>query len=159
MKKVLIGGVGNMFLGDDGFGVEVTRRLSSHGLPEWAHLADFGIRGIHLAYELFEYPYERAILIDAVARGGAPGTLYVLELDLEELGRQEDEAPDAHGMNLHAVFGLLKSFGKPPPPIWLVGCEPATTEERLGLSEPVQRAVDEAVTLVCNLLSEATITG
>lgn len=88
MSRVLIAGVGNIFLGDDGFGVEVVQRLASETLPNWVRVLDVGIRGIHLAYELIENGYEKAILVDAVSRVGDPGTVYVIDLDLQALARQ-----------------------------------------------------------------------
>ena len=148
--RTLIAGVGNIFLGDDGFGVEVARRLASRQLPAWARVADFGIRGMHLAYELLE-GYESTILVDATPRGGQPGTVYLIEPDLESLG--DDAAPaDAHGMDPRTVFGLLRTLGGTPGRVLIVGCEPASTEEEIGLSEPVAAGVNEAVALILDLL-------
>ena len=151
-KRILVAGVGNVFLGDDGFGVEVANRLSSLALPEHVRVADFGIRGVHLAYELLERGYETTILVDATPRGGEPGTVYLLEPDLEHLGHGGADLADAHGMDPRAVFGLLARLGGTPGRVLIVGCEPARTEEEMGLSEPVSAAVDEAVRMILELL-------
>lgn len=159
MKRWLIAGVGNIFFGDDGFGVEVARRLASEALPDWVRVVDIGIRGIHLVYELIENGCEQAILIDAVSRGGAPGTVYVIELDLHDPARRGESIPDAHGMNPDAVLALLRSIDAPLPRMWLVGCEPARLEETMALSEPVRLAVDEAVKLIAGFLQTGRIGG
>jgi hydrogenase maturation protease len=156
--KVLVAGVGNVFLGDDGFGVEVARRLADERLPAWVRVGDFGIRGVHLAYELLE-GYEKAILVDASPRGEPPGTVYVIEPDLDG---QPDPAVaagpgvlvDAHGMEPDAVFSLLKALGGDVPKLLVVGCEPAEVSERMGLSPAVAGAVDQAVAVVRELIDE-----
>lgn len=155
--RTLVAGVGNIFLSDDGFGVEVARRLGREPLPEGVSVADFGIRGVHLAYELLD-GYDTTILVDASPRGGTPGTIYVIE---PELGANRTQATDptatplmdAHGMEPNAVFALLTRLGGTPGKILVVGCEPATVEEGIGLSEPVERAVDEAVRVIHELLA------
>lgn len=155
MSRVLVAGVGNIFLSDDGFGVEVVRRLAGHPMPEGVTVADYGIRGIHLAYELLE-GYDRLILIDAISRGGRPGTIEVLVPDdVPATGAM----PDAHGMEPLAIFAYLASIGGDPVPTVIVGCEPATLEENIGLSEPVEKAVDEAIRIVLNLIDEQTATS
>ncbi|HJQ46681.1 MAG TPA: hydrogenase maturation protease [Amycolatopsis sp.] len=144
--KTLIAGTGNVFLGDDGFGCEVARRLTGAGLPEGAHVAEFGISGMHLAYELLD-GYDVAILVDATARGEAPGTLYVIE-------PRPGDAPvamDAHGMQPDAVLGLVNLLGGSKCRVLVVGCEPADTGQGMGLSAPVEAAVGEAVRLVTGL--------
>jgi hydrogenase maturation protease len=184
--RMLIAGVGNIFLGDDGFGVEVASRLATVELPDWVRVADYGISGMHLAYDLAE-GYESTILVDATARGGEPGTVYVMELDTGALSvaavpkapkaatahevPAAPEAPgtpqtgsgipllDAHGMQPDVVLGMLNLLGAEPGRVFLVGCEPASTSEGIGLSEPVAAAVDEAVRIVLDLVSTAdTIT-
>jgi len=147
--RLLIAGVGNIFFGDDGFGSEVARALSVDA-PAGVKVEDFGIRGLHLAYELLA-GYDRAIVIDAVPRGGAPGTLYVIEPELRDTGA----APDAHRMDLENVFALLRMIGGEPPPITLVGCEPAETREGIGLSQPVLGAIAPALDLVRRLVTDA----
>jgi hydrogenase maturation protease len=150
---VLVAGVGNIFLGDDGFGVEVARRLADQQLPEGVEVADFGIRGVHLAYQLLE-GYDLAILVDASARGGEPGSLYVIE----PTPGDGDVLLDGHGMQPAAVLGLLEALGGPVGRVLVVGCEPAEVGERIGLSEPVGRAVGEAVRLVRELVTQASAT-
>ncbi len=147
--RLLVAGIGNIFLGDDGFGCDVVRALAGDAI-EGVTIADYGIRGLHLAYELLS-GYDRAILIDAVARGGAPGTLYVIEPDVRATGA----APDAHRMDLQNVFALMRTLGGEPPPITLVGCEPLTVEDNIGLSEPVRDAVGPAGDLIRRLLAES----
>ncbi len=112
--QLLIAGVGNIFLGDDGFGVEVANRLASVDLPEWVDVVDYGIRGMHLAYDLAD-GYSSAILVDATARGGAPGMIYVIEPDLQRpMAASGDEATlaanpmfNAHGMQPDVVLSML----------------------------------------------------
>lgn len=145
---ILVAGVGNIFFGDDGFGPEVARVLAREPLAN-AKVQDVGIRGLHLAYELLA-GYDAAILIDAAPRGGAPGTLYVIEPD----GAVPASTPDAHSMDLGNVFGYLRVLGGEPPPLTIVGCEPLTTEAEIGLSEPVAQSVEAAAALVRRLVQE-----
>jgi hydrogenase maturation protease len=142
--RVLIAGVGNVFLGDDGFGPEVARRLAAEPLPEGVCAADYGIRGLHLAYALLELP-ELLVLVDVLNREAPPGTLFVLEPDLESLP-SGDGSP--HGMDLPAVFAQVRQMGGALPRLLIVGCVPAELDEHLGLSAPVQAAVDECLALV-----------
>lgn len=151
-SNVLVAGIGNVFLGDDGFGVEVVRRLASRPLPEGVRVTDFGIRGLHLAFELLEHPDETTILVDVTPRGGEPGTVYLIEPDLETLASPAAGPADAHDMTPAAVFGLLRSLGGTPGRVLIVGCEPLSTEEEMGLSPPVEGAVDEAVGLILDVL-------
>jgi hydrogenase maturation protease len=144
--RYLVAGVGNIFFGDDGFGCAVARELARTPLVQ-AKVADFGVAGIHLAYELLE-GYEHAFLIDAAPRGGAPGTLYVIEPD----GRVPSGSPDPHGMDLSQVFAFAYALGGVTPPITIVGCEPAAIDEGIGLSPPVASAVEQAVALVRRLI-------
>ncbi|WP_435192457.1 hydrogenase maturation protease [Nonomuraea sp. bgisy094] len=161
-RTVLVAGVGNVFLGDDGFGVEVARRLLSEaGLPEGVVVADFGIRGIHLAYELLT-GYDEVILIDAVPMDEPPGTLTVLEPALDEAGPVDDvlargALTDAHGMTPDAIFGLLRAFGVTTGRILLVGCRPADTSPGMELSEAVARAVPHAAELVRDLVRDLAV--
>jgi len=154
---VLVAGIGNIFLGDDGFGVEVVQRLRSLPLPESVRVVDVGIRGVHLAYELLDSDYDTAILIDAVPRGGPPGTLYLTEPDRESSRR--GKTPDAHAMTPEAVLELLDSLGGRAPRVLVLGCEPASVEEGIGLSEPVARAVDEAAAVVVGLVNGSRSAG
>ena len=156
-RRILVAGVGNIFLGDDGFGVEVARRLGAESFPEGVDVADFGIRGVHLAYQLLE-GYDTLILIDAAARGEAPGTLFVLEPDFERpetMQRTESGfLLDAHGMDPEMVLGMLKDLGGTVGRVLIVGCEPADVSERMGLSEAVEGAIDAAGALVRRLVQE-----
>lgn len=157
--RTLVAGIGNIFFGDDAFGSEVARRLlaGADGLPEGVKVGDFGIRGIHLAYELLD-GYDAAILVDATPQGGEPGTVYVLEPDLDaiesESGLAEAGIADAHGMDPASVLALLHSLGGSVGRLLVVGCEPADTDEHIGLSGPVAAAVDEAARVVRDLVRE-----
>jgi hydrogenase maturation protease len=154
-RSVLIAGIGNVFLADDGFGVEVARLLAQRELPAGVKVADFGIRGMDLAYELQE-DYDAAILVDAVPRGGEPGTLYVIEPD----PAQAEGMLDAHSMDPVRVLGLAKVLGSLPPRVLVVGCEPAVhiaqddEELQVALSAPVKAATLEAVELVESVLAD-----
>lgn len=158
--RVLVAGIGNIFLGDDGFGVEVANRLLRETFSASVRVADFGIRGLHLAYELLD-GYDAVILIDAAPRGGSPGSLYVIEHDpeaassLDPLGATATRV-DAHGMDPVAVLALLQRLGGSINRVLVVGCEPLTIEEGIGLSEPVAAAVDEAARVVSELVAEVT---
>lgn len=156
-RRVLIAGVGNIFLGDDGFGVEVARRLAGQALPGGVRVADFGIRGVHLAYELLDGGYDSTILVDSTPRGGEPGTVYLIEPDFQQAG-DGGELPDAHSMDPRAVFRLLERLGGTPKEVRIVGCEPAEVREEIGLSEPVAAAVDEAVRLILDMLERGEAT-
>jgi hydrogenase maturation protease len=150
-KRVLVAGVGNVFFGDDGFGVAVAQRLLQEELPPGVEVADFGIRGLDLAYALGQ-PYEAAILVDTVAHGAGPGRLQVIEPDL-------DGAPaasfDSHRLDPLAVLHLARRLGGLPPRVLLVGCVPAALGAgepmSMHLSAPVAAAVEEAAQLVLEL--------
>jgi hydrogenase maturation protease len=156
--KILVAGVGNIFLGDDGFGSEVARRLMGSGLPDGIRVADYGTSGMHLAYDLSS-GYESAILIDASPRGEPPGTVSVLDVDARPgpapaaAGLPAGAALfDGHGMQPDVVLGMLGMLGGTARRILVVCCEPASVEYRIGLSEPVAAAVDEAVRIVTDLV-------
>jgi hydrogenase maturation protease len=156
--RILVAGIGNIFLGDDGFGSEVARQLASRVQPHDVRVVDFGIRGFDLAYALLD-GYEVTIFIDATARGAAPGTLYTIEPDLSELAEINAQAAmvEPHGMNPMKVLAMVKAMGGTCKRILLVGCEPATLgpeEGQLGLSEPVAAAVTAAVRLVESLIAD-----
>jgi len=158
---VLVAGVGNVFLGDDGFGVEVVRRLAEESQPEGVKVADFGIRGLHLAYELLE-GYDSTILVDATPRGGAPGDLYIVEVTATDLPPvptsdelvERGAVLDAHGMSPAEVLALLEMLGGTPGRVFVLGCEPAVVEEHMGLSEPVAGAVDVALVELRRMIGE-----
>lgn len=152
-QRILIAGIGNIFLGDDGFGVEVAGRLTQRAWPEGVQVRDFGIRGFDLAYAMME-GNDATILVDALPHGGTPGTLYVLEPDLSELAEGDAEI-ETHAMDPVKVLRLVKALGGEPKRVLVVGCEPATfgpEEGQMGLSTPVQSAVDEAVRMVEELV-------
>ena len=195
-QRVLVAGVGNIFLGDDGFGVEVARRLAKLDLPEWVAVGDYGISGMHLAYDLAD-GVEMAILVDAMPRGDKPGTIYVVEpstvgagglpssFDVELMspgqhqrhidarrpaaeggdpGQAGDPGPagepgqaaaalfDGHGMQPDVVLGMLEMLGGQVGRVLIVGCEPASIDYGMGLSEPVSAAVGDAVRVVLDLI-------
>lgn len=156
-KRVLIAGVGNIFLGDDGFGVEVVRRLAGRELPEEVQVTDFGIRGLDLAYALQD-DYETVIFVDALPRGEEPGTVYLIEPEIEEDG---EVALDTHGMDPVKVLKFARALGGEMPRTLVVGCEPETVvsgedydDMLMELSQPVRAAVDEAVKLVESVVGE-----
>ena len=177
-EKMLVAGVGNIFLGDDGFGVEVARRLAEADLPSWVQVADYGISGMHLAYDLAD-GYDSAILVDTAQRGGEPGTLTVIEAapggapakpgeaaQQGEAGQPDHRAPagggiaetrlfDAHGMQPDVVLGVLDMLGDRSARVLVVGCEPASLDYGMELSEPVAKAVDAAIGVVMDLIAEA----
>lgn len=155
--RVLVAGIGNIFLGDDGFGVETLRSLSAGELPDHVEAVDFGVRGVHLAYQVLE-GYHTLILVDAAARGGPPGTVYLIE---PEAGPVEPAAAepllDGHRMGPDAVLALLGTLAagtgtEPPARILVVGCEPESLDEGIGLSPAVAAAVDQAAALVRRLV-------
>jgi len=150
MSGTLVAGIGNIFLSDDAFGCEVVRRLAGEPLPDDVTVVDFGIKGIHLAYELLD-GYDRLILIDAIARDSPPGTIHVLQPSaIARTGR----LPDAHGMEPLAVFDYLASIGGEPVPTVIVGCEPETVDDGMGLSASVENALDDAVRVVRDLIAD-----
>jgi hydrogenase maturation protease len=162
-RRVLIAGIGNIFLGDDGFGVEVVGRLSGRRLPEGVEVVDFGIRGMDLAYALHE-DYDLVVFVDATPRGGEPGTVYLIEPEIED---DEPVSLDTHGMDPVKVIRLARALGAPPARTLVIGCEPQVIPGSRGgsqthpyddllmeLSEPVRAAVEEAAKLVESLVTE-----
>jgi len=156
-RKILIAGVGNVFLGDDGFGVAVAQRLVGEPLPDGVTAVDFGIRGVHLAYQLLD-GYDTLILVDAARRGEPPGTVFVVEPDFtkpDEIERGENGfLLDAHSMDPELVLGMLESLGGTVGRIVIVGCEPQSVENEMGLSAAVERAVPEALRVVRELVEQ-----
>ncbi|MFB8350878.1 hydrogenase maturation protease [Streptomyces niveus] len=155
---VLVAGIGNLFLGDDGFGPEVVRRLVTDPgppLPAAVRVVDYGIRGMHLAYDLLD-GYDALVLVDACPGGGAPGELTVLEVGPDDLGTGEF---DAHGMNPVSVLANLGQLGGTLPLTHVVGCTPAGVEEGIGLSEAVAAAVPGAVAEVRALVRQLSAAG
>jgi hydrogenase maturation protease len=155
-RRILAAGIGNVFLGDDGFGVALAGRLARRELPAGVEVVDFGIRGMDLAYALQDY--DVVVLLDATPRGEPPGTLYVIEPDLDALPPDVD----AHGMDPVKVLALARALGGPLPRTLVLGCEPQTrmdddSEEIVAaLTEPVQAALEEAERLFASLLDDLT---
>ena len=157
--RILIACVGNIFLGDDAFGVEVARRLAEIELPDGAQAVDFGIRGLDLAYALAR-GHEAVILVDAAPRGGKPGTLYVLDLSPENSDMQAGNngvSLEAHQLDPVKVLRLARALGDSISRVYLVGCEPGSIDpsEDFGaeLSEPVRAAACQAVPLIVALVA------
>jgi hydrogenase maturation protease len=164
ISTILVAGVGNIFLGDDAFGVEVALSLGRRRLPESVSVKDFGIRGFDLAYTLLD-AWGAVIIVDALPRGNAPGTLYVVEPELAGLGNpaSPDMAMNPHGMDPVRVLNLAASMGTISAQVFIVGCEPNDfgdeLEGRMGLSAPVQAAVEEASNMVEELVGRILATG
>jgi hydrogenase maturation protease len=170
-KRILIACIGNIFLGDDGFGVEVAQRLMSRKYPEGVQVVDFGIRGMEMAYTLLD-DYDALVLVDATPRGGPPGTLYLIEPDLSGMSPEKGVeagrvALDAHSMDPVKVLAFARALGARPIRTLLVGCEPGIPgpgagedyeEIQMGLSEPVQAAIDEAVKMIDSLVEKLVST-
>jgi hydrogenase maturation protease len=166
--RIIVAGVGNIFLGDDGFGVEVIRHLAERPLPPGVEVIDVGIRGVHLAYNLLD-GCGLLILVDTAARGEPPGTVSVIEVDpdsadaagpsagADPAGAASGRPPlDPHGMAPHEVFGLLTRLGGSPARTLVVACEPADLTPGMDLSDPVRAAVPRAAVLVEALLAQAS---
>lgn len=155
--RVLVAGIGNVFLGDDGFGVALSNRLSACELPAGVEVVDFGIRGMDLAWAIQD-GYDAVVLLDATPRGGPPGTLYLIEPEVEARAHPVE----AHGMDPVSVLSLVHALGGTPPRTLVVGCEPATVidfdDENLvaDLSEPVRLALDQGMKMVNEVLAELT---
>jgi hydrogenase maturation protease len=155
-NRILIAGIGNIFFGDDAFGVEVIRELTKSPLPEGVNAVDFGIRSYDLAYAIMD-GYGATILVDITARGEPPGTVYLIELDQEKIGDLEGAVPDGHSLDPVAVLRLTQLLGGQIERLYLVACEPAvleTEDGRIGLSEPVQAAVPEAIRTIRRLVDK-----
>jgi hydrogenase maturation protease len=170
-RRILVACIGNIFMGDDGFGVEVAQRLTSREAgryPECVEVVDFGIRGVDLAYTLLD-EYDTLILVDVVSRGCEPGTLYLFEPDLSAFSAQAGvEAArvglDAHSMDPLKVLAFARALGARPVRTLLIGCEPSVLhanedylDMQMGLSQPVQAAVDEAVKMVDSLIEQLLV--
>jgi hydrogenase maturation protease len=149
-RRVLVAAAGNIFLADDGFGCEVARRLVDRELPVGVEVRDYGIAGLHLAYDLLDGP-ETLVLVDTVARGAEPGSLVLLEVTERDVagGRLE-----THGMDPATVLASLRALGGTLPRTLVLGCEPGEVVERMGLSPPVAAAVEVAVERVLAVLHD-----
>ena len=159
-SRVLVAGIGNVFLGDDGFGVALADRLARQALPAGVEVVDYGIRGMDLAYAMLD-GWDAVVLLDATPRGAAAGTLYVIEPEIDA----DAVAVETHGMDPVMVLAMVQALGGRPPRTLVVGCEPQTRmsgddEEVVAqLSEPVRAAMDEAVRLVTSVLDDLTTEG
>jgi hydrogenase maturation protease len=153
--KLLVAGIGNIFFGDDGFGVAVADELltRTEPWPEGVHVAEFGIRSVHLAYELLD-GYDALVLVDALPVGEEPGTVVVLEVDPSDVDAETRGALDAHGMSPATVLGLLAGLGGELAVVRVVGCEPAVLEDGIGLSPAIEAAVPLAARAVVDLVTE-----
>ena len=147
---ILVAGIGNLFFGDDGFGVAVAQRLGGSPPPR-TRVEDYGIRSVHLAYALSDpiLAPELCILVDCMPRGNAPGTLYLVEPDVDVRGG----VADAHGMNLPVVFAAVRDLGGTMPKTLIVGCEPSSVEPGIGLSATVEAAIPGAIEMIRELLT------
>ncbi|MDF2969081.1 MAG: peptidase [Nocardioidaceae bacterium] len=148
--RVLVAGVGNIFLGDDGFGPQVAGRLLGERLPEQVRVVDYGIRGLHLAYDLLD-GYQALVLVDALPGAGQPGEVVVLEVGEDDLGTG---SLDAHGMDPVAVLASLDGLGGQLPRTVVVGCAPLDVGEGIGLTPLVQGAVEVAAGTVRGLVDD-----
>lgn len=146
--RVLVAGIGNIFLGDDGFGVEVARRLLQRRLPPDVRVLDVGVRSLHLAYELLEGRHDLTIFVDAVSRGGLPGTVYAIEPDDAAADRA---LVDPHSVRPEHVLANMRALGGTVGRVVIVGCEPESLEEGIGLSHTVTAALPEAERLVLEI--------
>ena len=156
LNRLLVAGVGNIFLGDDAFGVEVAQKLAQRPLPEGVRVMEFGIRSYDLACALMD-DWDLVILVDAVPRGQQPGTLYVIEAENPADDSLPAPAFDPHTMDAASVLQLLNSLGGEVKRMLVVGCEPATVEPEapgaMGLSAPVRAAVDQAIRVIEHLIA------
>jgi hydrogenase maturation protease len=159
--QILVAGIGNAFLRDDGFGGEVANKLAERDLPEGVSVFDFGTGGLDLAYEVMR-GYHGLVLIDVSRQGEAPGTLYVMEPDEESVGGsiEDGETIDPHGMDPQTVLRFVKAIGGWPGKVVVIACEPAAVEEMgWGLSDEVAGVVDDAVELVLKTVEELRCTS
>jgi hydrogenase maturation protease len=158
VNRILVAGVGNIFKGDDGFGVEVAQRLAQKRFPKGVNVVDFGIRGIDLTYALLD-GCDAAILVDTAQRGVSPGTVTVIEPD-QPPGEPEGPLLEPHNLDPAKVLALVAALGGRCRRVLLVACEPATFGDEemgaMGLSPPVAAAVAEAVNAVERLVNELT---
>jgi hydrogenase maturation protease len=153
--RILIAGIGNLFLRDDAFGTEVVRRLATRGLPDGVRAVDYGIRGMHLAYDLLD-GWDALVIVDALPDRGEPGALRVLDVGPEDLG---EAVLDAHAMDPGSVLASLGTLGGRLPRTFVVGCQVADVDEGIGLSPAVAAAVEPAAETVCSLLNSIVPAG
>jgi hydrogenase maturation protease len=155
-RQILVAGIGNAFLGDDGFGGQVAQRLEKRELPEGVLVLDFGTGGLDLAYEVMR-GYDALVLVDISRQGEPPGTIYVMEPDPADVdgGIEDGAVIDPHGMDPQTVLRFVKAVGGWPGKVVIVACEPSSVGEvNWGLSKPVEGAVDHAVGVVLEQVQE-----
>jgi hydrogenase maturation protease len=155
-KQILVAGIGNAWLRDDGFGGEVAKVLSGREVPPGVHVVDFGTGGLNLAYEVMR-GYDALVILDVSRQGGEPGTLYVMEADEESVDGQIDDGAviNPHGMDPQEMLRFVKAAGAWPGRVVVVACEPADVEELgWGLTEQVKDAVERAIDLVAETVDE-----
>jgi hydrogenase maturation protease len=155
-KQILVAGVGNAWLQDDAFGGECARRLEAQGVPSGVTVMDFGTGGLDLAYEIMR-GYDALVLLDASRQGGEPGTLYVIEPSMEEIeGQIEDgDVINPHGMDPQTVLRFVSAIGGFSGRVVVIGCEPGEVDDvGLGLTGPVEEAVERALKLVTETIDE-----
>ncbi len=152
--RTLVAGVGNVFLRDDAFGCEVVKLLATDPVPDGVQVRDFGIRGVHLAYDLLD-GCDLFVLVDAAPHGEPPGTVTVMEVEVPDPASLTGPVMDAHDLAPDAIFALLASLGGKPGRSLVVACEPADVSAGMGLSEPVQEALPHAVRTVQEILASA----
>lgn len=156
LRSILVAGVGNAWLRDDGFGMEVVRALQQRELPEGVSIMDAGTGGLDLAYEVMR-GYDALVILDVSQQGGAPGTLYVMEPDEHDVdgGIEDGQTINPHGMDPQTVLRFVKSIGAWPGRVVVIACEPADVGEMgWGLSGEVREAVDRAAELVLETVSD-----
>jgi hydrogenase maturation protease len=156
VRKVLVAGIGNAWMGDDGFGSEVVKQLGTVELPPGVAVMDFGTGGLNLAYEVMR-GYDALLILDISQQGGSPGTLYVIEADEDSVDGsiQDGDSLNPHGMDPKTVLRFVKSIGAWPGKVLVIACEPAVVEEiGFQLSESVAGAVEPAVKLVLEQIAE-----
>jgi hydrogenase maturation protease len=157
--SILVAGIGNIFNRDDAFGVAVAAKLAREPLPENVRVVDFGIRGFDLVLALLD-GYDLTIFVDAVSRGGVPGTLYRIEVDPEAIAESRETYENAHGLDPVKVLAMAKSAGARLGRVEVVGCEPAALEDetgRIGLTERIEAAVDPAIEMIRSLFSRVEV--
>jgi hydrogenase maturation protease len=154
-RRMLVAGIGNVFLGDDAFGVEVAQRLAETQVPAGVEVLDVGIRGVHLAYQLMD-GYEELLLVDAVSRGDRPGTVTVIEPAVDD---DAAEPLDPHRLEPGALLASLRTLGALPPRVLVIGCEPADLGDGMGLSPTVGHAVAPAINVVRRLIDDFVARG
>jgi hydrogenase maturation protease len=158
--QILVAGIGNIFFGDDAFGVEVAHKLSQRPLPETVRVIDFGIRGLDLMFALLE-DYDTLILVDAVRKGGSPGTLYIIEPEMAVGPDSHTAIVELHALQPEKVLGLAQAMGGNIRHVFLVGCDVAPSllddDMQMEMSEPVRAAVDEAVSVIETMIGRLRV--